>query len=232
MTSRPKLCCDLMRRGPTSTPEWQRRWHRLAYLVNSIQLHAYQAMSMMVRFRFAPRNWLTLAEHMEELETQRAEVNASSTLRVNPRTCLHPSCKRYGNLHGSFSKCKRCGQRFKWDPDLGGWLHHGEPQLQASSHLPPPSSATILDSPTDTIHSKGKGKGHRSTTSKAKAKPRARSSAASLTAGTAEHFNLDGEDYQDYPPNFWDPVAYPPDSEEGEDGYPDWDMSMDREDLL
>ena len=147
---------------------------------------AYKAMSRMVRFGLMPRQWMTNWEHHQELERQRREV--APTLAVaDPSTCLHPVCRRYGNIHGSFSKRKRCQQRFKWVPDREGWVPLGSPQLPPSSHLPPPSSSTIL--PIMDMPTKGKGKtsSRKGTTSKARAKPKARPAEAPRWIPTSTH---------------------------------------------
>ena len=71
-----------------------------------------------------PRSWLSMWEHQKELEQQQREM-AAQMMMANPATCLHPTCRRYGNIHGSFSRCLRCQQRYKCDPKREGWVFLG-----------------------------------------------------------------------------------------------------------
>ena len=212
-----KRCYRLMFRQ--TAPEWLKRWEMMFIMVMTLRLNAFRAMSKMVKFGLASRQWLTMWEHMAEVEAQRREVMRPVTL-ANPATCTHPVCRRYGNIHGSFSRCKRCGQRFKWDQDQEGWQLHGEAPSQASSHLPPPSSSTILANPgTSTGRT---SRASRTTTSKARAKPKAKAVPVAYMPA------LDpAEDW----PETWDPEAFPPESDGGEDGFQPFDIAMDIQDF-
>jgi hypothetical protein len=199
------------------------RWENVVIKVMMLYFRAYKAMSTLVKFGLMPRQWMTTWEHQQELERQKKEL-APKMKVVNPATCLHPAFHRYGNVHGSFSKCKRCHQRYKWDLEREGWVVHGSPQLQPSSHLPPPSSSTIL--PITDMPNKGKGRsGKKGTSSKAKAKPRARAT---------DHQPV--EALQVYLPEMeseipYDSDAYPPSSDGGLDGFHGWDVNMTPEDF-
>jgi hypothetical protein len=205
---RPKPCCLRMFRA--AAPEWLKRWQILYVLVMTIELRAYKAMSSMVRFGLATRSWMTLDENIKEMERQRSEIVNKAPKQANPATCMHPEYKRYGNDKGSFSRCKRCQQVFKWDPSQKGWRPHGSPQSQVSSHLPLPSSSNILE-PTNRGTSSSTS---RTTTSKSRAKPKARPQEVFLPAME----------------EIWNPEAYPPDSDGGEDGYHGWDEAMEIQD--
>ena len=61
---------------------------------------------------------------------------------ANPRTCQHPTTRRYGNAHGRFAECLTCGTKWKWNQE--SWVPHGRKERFAHLQpLPPPSSATI-----------------------------------------------------------------------------------------
>ena len=61
---------------------------------------------------------------------------------ANPRTCQHPTTRRYGNAHGRFAECLTCGTKWKWSQE--SWVPHGRKERSAHLQpLPPPSSATI-----------------------------------------------------------------------------------------
>ena len=152
---------------------------RMAYPVESygdpcvaagLELHALRAMSRLVKFKLRTRAWLTQTEHLEVAAEQLAEMTATPV--ASPLTCTHPVCRRYGNMHGSFSQCNRCLRRFRWNPEEQGWETLGDPRSQHSLPLPAPSSSTILPKA-------------KATTSKSRAKARPKGSART------QHFNLD-----------------------------------------
>ena len=214
VTYRPSNFCDLMFRHQTC-PTWLKRWERIYILLLTVELRTYHMMATLVRMGLATRQWLSLPEHVEEMERQKKQLVPVSSM-CNPATCMHPDFKRYGNVHGSFSQCKRCRQVFKWDPLQEGWRPHGDPRSRASSNLPLPSSSNILT--TTTGMTKGKGKGKTSSTRTTASKARAKARPVILPI-TDPDMTLVEET--------WDPAAYPPESDGGEDGYPSWEMDWD-----
>ena len=61
---------------------------------------------------------------------------------ANPRTCQHPTTRRYGNAHGRYAECLTCSTKWKWSQE--SWVPHGRKERSAHLQpLPPPSSATI-----------------------------------------------------------------------------------------
>ena len=49
----------------------------------------------------------------------------TKTKASDPASCPHDYTKRYGNMHGRFSKCQQCNEVFKWNKDTNMWELHG-----------------------------------------------------------------------------------------------------------
>ena len=121
-------------------PTWLTNWRALVLHVMLLPLNTFKMMSKMVKLGMKNRIWMTIQEAIELRQEQTEEIKLLLQ-KSDPSTCTHPLCKRYGNRHGRYSLCQRCG---RWDHIRNGWEIHGHPSSSGSSALPPPSLESIL----------------------------------------------------------------------------------------
>ena len=124
-------------------PTWLTNWRALVLHVMLLPLNTFKMMLKMVKLGMKNRIWVTIQEAIELRQEQTEEIKLLLQ-RSDPSTCTHPHCKRYGNRHGRYCQCLRCGQKFRWDHLRNGWEVHGHPSPSGSSALPPPSLESIL----------------------------------------------------------------------------------------
>lgn len=162
-----------MLRHTEQPPIWLENWRKVVLRVMLLEFNVLKSMSRLVRLKIRPRAWLTASEEVDRIMTQQNQ-SASKVKSFPTESCTHPNCRRYGNIHGSFAECRRCLQKFKWNPDFQGWKIHGDPKLQRSSQLPAPSSLTIIPpgiNRTTTPKVKAKGKSRQGPMTSSQARP-------------------------------------------------------------
>ncbi|CAJ1354878.1 unnamed protein product [Effrenium voratum] len=138
------LDADMLTSRPLPPDTWQ-NWRTVVLKLMLVTFKCYRAMSRMVRLGMASRTWLTLAETQADIKEHVDELSLAqkTTQKAMPGTCTHPKFKRYGNMHGSYSQCLRCGQRFKWNPEHGMWVVQTG-SSGSSGSLPLPCSGLIM----------------------------------------------------------------------------------------
>ena len=121
-------------------PKWLQAWRTMLIKLLTLPMWCLRLMSKMVRFKFCPREWLSLTEAMEEAQMHR-EIAARP--QIHPRQCTHPTVRRSGNRYGRYAQCNQCGVKFQWNESQHGWGTF-QPKSRQSHALLPPSLETMV----------------------------------------------------------------------------------------
>ena len=177
---RPRLGRKVFPRMLRPPPPWMQAWRRMVAALRHYRLRLWAGVSTATRLGLLPADGY--GTPLEDKETKKERIER----------CEHDpkDMRRYGNMHGSFSKCNKCGLRFRWHPDQGLWIPDRDPPSSRSSVPPPSSSNMVLPHQASEL---------RSLRSKAKPKPSTRttrrsSATSSATPSTARRRATDAEE--------------------------------------
>ena len=152
-----------MPEGHRRAPQWLVRWRRLALGVMRVLANlkmASQALWILTVFPVMRRlaftgpfkNMVPLMNNFTQTaDQQNNDKKQNKVSAVQKARCDHfdletgqRTLKRYGNAHGRWCKCSRCGTRWRWDEEYNKWEVTAEDESRgSSSRLPLPSSGSV-----------------------------------------------------------------------------------------
>lgn len=104
-----------LQRSMPPPPRWLQGWRHLVKTFMDAEAILLRVMLQACKMKIRSRKWLAFQDPMEMEEMLELWEKKDGP-------CQHTNVKRYGNRHGSYSRCLDCGKKWQWDPELQVWL--------------------------------------------------------------------------------------------------------------
>ena len=128
---------------PQIPPKWLQAWRRMVRALKHAEILLARVLVQATLLGIRDREWLACQDPLYMGEKEQL-------LKTALGPCEHKRQTRYGNRHGSYSKCQDCGKKWKWDQGLAKWV---EPMSRKGCvPLPLPSSSNTATNFVDTRH--------------------------------------------------------------------------------